>query len=86
MFLISREHLATASGFQSLQFRLLENRLGLKEVKYVVSHEVIFKKRNSENFVDDSTMEIDGAVDVPRLRVSDNSNKTWASCSKHRYC
>lgn len=40
-FLEFREHLATASGFQSLQFRLLENRLGLKEesrVKYNQQH------------------------------------------------
>ena len=31
-FLDFRDHLSTASGFQSLQFRLLENKLGLKKV------------------------------------------------------
>ncbi|XP_037086363.1 tryptophan 2,3-dioxygenase-like isoform X2 [Pollicipes pollicipes] len=30
-FLDFRDHLSTASGFQSLQFRLLENKLGLKK-------------------------------------------------------
>nr|AAY32933.1 tryptophan 2,3-dioxygenase [Azumapecten farreri] len=40
-FLEFRTHLATASGFQSLQFRLIENKLGLKEdsrVKYNQQH------------------------------------------------
>ena len=31
----SRCHLGSASGFQSLQFRLIENKYGLKEVRYV---------------------------------------------------
>ncbi|XP_060604409.1 tryptophan 2,3-dioxygenase-like [Ruditapes philippinarum] len=40
-FLEFRGHLSTASGFQSLQFRLLENKLGLKEehrIKYNQQH------------------------------------------------
>jgi tryptophan 2,3-dioxygenase len=31
-FMDFRENLSPASGFQSLQFRLLENRLGVKNV------------------------------------------------------
>ena len=34
-FLDFRDHLSTASGFQSLQFRLLENKLGLKKVSTI---------------------------------------------------
>ena len=30
---INRDLLAPSSGFQSLQFRLIENKLGLKEVR-----------------------------------------------------
>lgn len=40
-FLEFRQHLSTASGFQSLQFRLLENKLGVKQenrVKYNQQH------------------------------------------------
>lgn len=40
-FLEFRKHLATASGFQSLQFRLIENKLGLKDesrIKYNQQH------------------------------------------------
>ena len=31
-FMDFRDYLSTASGFQSLQFRLLENKLGVKNV------------------------------------------------------
>ena len=37
-FMDFRDYLSSASGFQSLQFRLLENKLGIKvmeEVKYL---------------------------------------------------
>lgn len=40
-FLEFRQHLSTASGFQSLQFRLIENKLGVKQenrVKYNQQH------------------------------------------------
>ncbi|XP_048243947.1 tryptophan 2,3-dioxygenase-like [Haliotis rufescens] len=40
-FIEFRTHLATASGFQSLQFRLIENKLGVKEdtrIKYNQQH------------------------------------------------
>ena len=33
-FMDFRDHLSTASGFQSLQFRLLENKIGVIEVGY----------------------------------------------------
>lgn len=57
-FLEFREHLATASGFQSLQFRLLENRLGLKEenrVKYNQQHyKNVFNDPESVALLNDS--------------------------------
>jgi len=31
-----RDYLKPASGFQSLQFRMIENKLGLKKVKTVL--------------------------------------------------
>lgn len=57
-FLEFREHLATASGFQSLQFRLLENRLGLKEenrIKYNQQHyKNVFNDAESVAVLNDS--------------------------------
>lgn len=35
-FMQFRDYLCPASGFQSLQFRLLENKLGLKSVSFVL--------------------------------------------------
>ena len=34
-FIDFRGYLSTASGFQSLQFRIMENKLGLAEVCYL---------------------------------------------------
>ena len=34
-FLDFRDHLAPASGFQSLQFRIMENKLGIKQKQRV---------------------------------------------------
>ncbi|KAJ8297511.1 hypothetical protein KUTeg_024042 [Tegillarca granosa] len=58
-FLEFRNHLATASGFQSLQFRLLENKLGIKEenrVKYNQQHYMkVFNDPESRKMLTDST-------------------------------
>lgn len=58
-FLDFRGYLATASGFQSLQFRLLENKLGLKEehrIKYNQQHyRKMFNDPKSLAQLEDST-------------------------------
>lgn len=63
-FLEFRGYLATASGFQSLQFRLIENRLGLKEenrIKYNQQHyKKVFNDPASVSMLEDS-------VDSPSL-------------------
>lgn len=42
-FMDFRSALQSASGFQSIQFRLLENKLGIKEVQlYLLSHQFHF--------------------------------------------
>lgn len=44
-FMAFRDYLCPASGFQSLQFRLLENKLGVKQehrVKYKQSYTLVF--------------------------------------------
>lgn len=46
-FMEFRDFLSTASGFQSLQFRLIENKLGIKlthRVKYNQGYSHVFKK------------------------------------------
>merc|ERR550532_358375 len=57
-FMSFRDYLAPASGFQSLQFRLLENRLGVKQesrVKYNQQHyKDVFEKENYIKQIDDS--------------------------------
>lgn len=57
-FMEFREYLATASGFQSLQFRLLENKLGIKEeqrVKYNQQHYLtVFSDPESVKKLNDS--------------------------------
>ncbi|KAL3878302.1 hypothetical protein ACJMK2_030665 [Sinanodonta woodiana] len=57
-FLEFRNHLATASGFQSLQFRLIENMLGLQEdqrVKYNQQHYMkVFNDPESIQLLKDS--------------------------------
>lgn len=39
-FMDFRGYLSSASGFQSLQFRLLENKLGIKSVSGIKSFEL----------------------------------------------
>lgn len=43
-----RQHLDTASGFQSMQFRLIENKLGVRQenrsVKFNQNYLKVFKK------------------------------------------
>ena len=41
-FMDFRDYLSSASGFQSLQFRLLENKLGIKVSRRVGSNEIFF--------------------------------------------
>ncbi|XP_061193029.1 tryptophan 2,3-dioxygenase-like isoform X1 [Saccostrea echinata] len=57
-FLEFRQHLATASGFQSLQFRLLENKLGVKQenrIKYNQQHYMkVFNDEESIKMLMDS--------------------------------
>ena len=42
-FMEFRSYLSPASGFQSLQFRLIENKLGLTEKSRVVYNQVSYK-------------------------------------------
>ncbi|XP_046569229.1 tryptophan 2,3-dioxygenase-like [Haliotis rubra] len=57
-FIEFRTHLATASGFQSLQFRLIENKLGVKEesrIKYNQQHYMkVFNDPKSIRQLEDS--------------------------------
>lgn len=57
-FLEFRGHLSSASGFQSLQFRLMENKLGVKEenrVKYNQQHYMgVFNDEDSKKKLADS--------------------------------
>jgi len=60
-FIEFRKYLVPASGFQSLQFRLLENKLGVdadRRVKYNAQHykEVFRKKEEQQAIVDSETM------------------------------
>ena len=41
-FMDFRDYLSSASGFQSLQFRLLENKLGIKVSGRVGSNKIFF--------------------------------------------
>jgi tryptophan 2,3-dioxygenase len=43
-FMEFRSYLSPASGFQSLQFRLIENKLGLTEKSRVVYNQISYKK------------------------------------------
>ncbi|XP_048772807.1 tryptophan 2,3-dioxygenase-like isoform X2 [Ostrea edulis] len=56
-----RQHLSTASGFQSLQFRLLENKLGVKQenrIKYNQQHYMkVFNDEESVKMLMDSVEE-----------------------------
>ena len=49
-FMEFRNYLCPASGFQSLQFRLLENKLGVKQVKNKHSHQNKFLSLSATNF------------------------------------
>lgn len=57
-FLEFRQYLSSASGFQSLQFRLMENKLGVKEenrVKYNQQHYMrVFNDEESKQMLADS--------------------------------
>lgn len=48
-FMDFREYLAPASGFQSLQFRLIENKLGIKK-----EHRVKYNQKYHEIFIDNA--------------------------------
>lgn len=48
-FMDFREYLAPASGFQSLQFRLIENKLGIKK-----EHRVKYNQKYHEIFTDNA--------------------------------
>lgn len=58
-FMEFRDYLSSASGFQSLQFRLIENKLGVK-----TAHRVKYNQVYSKVFKDDST-------DADRVRDSE---------------
>jgi tryptophan 2,3-dioxygenase len=62
-FVDFREHLGTASGFQSLQFRLIEIRLGLKRK----SRLCVFHTQFDENLQQESKGEIAKAEQEPNL-------------------
>ncbi len=47
-FLDFRDHLIPASGFQSLQFRLIENRLGMRPKERLVIHNTPYQTRFKE--------------------------------------
>jgi tryptophan 2,3-dioxygenase len=61
-FIEFRKFLSPASGFQSLQFRLLENKLGLKascRVQYNAQHyKEVFKTETDQKALEDSEMEM----------------------------
>ena len=47
-----RDNLAPASGFQSLQFRLIENKLGINKVWIEnIPHVIIFKRQNQQHIL-----------------------------------
>ena len=47
-----RDNLAPASGFQSLQFRLIENKLGINKVWIEnIPHVIIFKRQNQSHIL-----------------------------------
>ena len=47
-----RDNLAPASGFQSLQFRLIENKLGINKVWIEnIAHVIIFKRQNQQHIL-----------------------------------
>lgn len=62
-FVDFREHLGTASGFQSLQFRLIETRLGLQRK----SRLCVFHGQFDEHLNDDSKAAIQQAEKQPNL-------------------
>ena len=59
-FMEFRDYLCPASGFQSLQFRLLEIKLGLKDtnrVKYSQCYANLFKDSNSISSIENAQKE-----------------------------
>lgn len=58
-FMEFRDYLSTASGFQSLQFRLIENKLGLKSAHRVKNHQVYTTVFNGST------------IDTDRVRASE---------------
>ncbi|XP_045206655.2 tryptophan 2,3-dioxygenase-like [Mercenaria mercenaria] len=63
-FLEFRGYLSTASGFQSLQFRLLENKLGLKE-----EHRIKYNQQHYKKVFNDpvSIAQLDNSTGSPSL-------------------
>jgi len=65
-FMEFRSYLSPASGFQSLQFRLVENKLGLTEKSRVVYNQVSYKHAfPSAN----EQMELTNSLEEPTLLV-----------------
>jgi tryptophan 2,3-dioxygenase len=62
-FVDFREHLGTASGFQSAQFRLIETRLGLQRK----SRLCVFHGQFDDNLIDESKAAIQAAEKQPNL-------------------
>lgn len=63
-FLEFRKYLDTASGFQSLQFRILENKLGLKEENRIKYNQQHYKKAFSDPA---SKAALDASISEPSL-------------------
>lgn len=63
-FMDFRDYLSPASGFQSLQFRLIENKLGIKQ-----EHRVKYNQRYSKSFGDDpeSINRLESSEEEPSL-------------------
>jgi tryptophan 2,3-dioxygenase len=56
-FMEFRSYLSPASGFQSLQFRLIENKFGLTEKSRVVYNQISYKNSNQQTELTDSLEE-----------------------------
>ena len=53
-FMDFRDYLTSASGFQSLQFRLLENKIGIK-----IENRVLYNKSNYRRVYEERPKELD---------------------------
>ena len=65
-FMEFRSYLSPASGFQSLQFRLIENKLGLTEKSRVVYNQGSYKNAFPSSH---EQMELSNSLDEPTLLV-----------------